>query len=403
MTLPVDDRELESLIELSRRSRARLERLHEVLTSPGHYGAGATQAQVVYAENKLRLLRLLDEDGQPQNGPPVLFIPAPVSRYFILDLMPGRSFAGYVAAAGFDVYIADFGVPTREDRFCDLAYYVDGLIRRSVRAIRRTSGAAEVGIVGYCLGGMLALLYSALNPASVSRLALLTTMVDGDVEGGIAWIAHRMGLAGESYEQPRLVSAIEVKSWFEMLAPGSNSLIGRVSNLWDRLDDSPERLRDVRTMASWVDDVVPAPGRLLAEMHRQFGPGRNGLMKGEATVGSRKVDIGKVSMPVLSVSAARDTISPPEGVDAIRSIVPQAEIVRLRGGHVGIVAGRAAAGLWPRVVDFLGDGTGNGDGNVNGTGTGTGDGDGDGDGNANANANADANGSANAAPEQGDG
>jgi len=81
-------------------------------------------------------------------------------------------------------------------------------------------------------------------------------------------------------------------------------------------------------------------------------------MKGEATVGSRPVDTGKLTMPLLSVSAARDTISPPEGVDAIASIVPQAEIVRLRGGHVGIVAGRAAAGLWPRVVEFLGNGHG---------------------------------------------
>ncbi len=361
MTFAVDERELESLIEVSRRSRAKLERLHEVLTTPGHYGAGATPAQVVYSENKLRLLRLVDDGGQPRNGPPVLFIPAPVSRYFILDLMPDRSFAGYVAAAGFDVYIADFGVPTREDRFCDLAYYVDGLIRRSVRTICRTSGVDEVGIVGYCLGGTLALLYSALHPETVARLALLTTTVDGDVEGGIAWVAHRMGLEGESYEQPRLVPAIEVKSWFEMLSPGSNSVLGRVSDLWDRLDDPPERLRDVRTMASWVDDVVPAPGRLLAEMYSQFGPGRNGLMKGEAAVGNRPVDIGNVSMPVLSVSAARDTISPPEGVDAVGSIVPQAEIVRLRGGHVGIVAGRAAAGLWPRVVEFLGNGKDSGD------------------------------------------
>jgi hypothetical protein len=48
---------------------------------------------------------------------------------------------------------------------------------------------------------------------------LLTTMVDGDVQGGIAWVAHRMGLEGESYDNPRLVPAAEVKSWFEMLAP----------------------------------------------------------------------------------------------------------------------------------------------------------------------------------------
>jgi polyhydroxyalkanoate synthase len=354
----VEERELEALLELSRRGRARLQRLHEVLTSPGHYGDGATPATVVYRENKLRLLRLLDETGQGRDGPPVLFVPAPVSRYFILDLMPGKSFAGYVAAAGFDVYIADFGTPAIEDRFSDLEYYVDGLLRRCMRKISALTGEAQINLVGYCLGGTLSLLYSAMHPETVARLVLLTTTVDGDVEGGIAWVAHRMGLAGESFDEPRLVPAAEVKSWFEMLAPGSNSVVGRVSDLWARLDEPPERLRDVRTMASWVDDVVPAPGRLLAELYRKFGPGRNGLMAGTTTVGDRDVVMASIDMPVMAVSAAKDTIAPPDSVDAISRILPQAQVTRLPGGHVGIVAGRAAPALWQQTVEFLqADGT----------------------------------------------
>ena len=200
MDEPGHERELDALLSLSAQSRARLAKLREVLTTPGHYGTGASPADVVYRENKLRLLRLTDEDGKPRTGPPVLFIPAPVSRYFIVDLLPGRSFAGFVAHAGYDVYIADFGEPTKEDRFCDLEYYVDGLIRRCVRTISRLRDGQQVSIVGYCLGGTLSLLYTAMYPETVARLALLTTMVDGDVEGGIAWIAHRMGLDGESYE-----------------------------------------------------------------------------------------------------------------------------------------------------------------------------------------------------------
>lgn len=353
MSEPSNERELEALLALSEQSRARVERLREVLTTPGHYGKGATPSTVVYTENKLKLRRLLDESGEPHPGPAVLFVPAPVSRYFILDLLPGRSFAGFIANAGFDVFIADFGEPAQEDRFADLAYYVDGLIRRSVRVVSRLRGGQKPNLVGYCLGGTLSLLYTALYPETVARLSLLTTMVDGDFEGGIAWIAHRMGLAGESYENPRLVPAVEIKRWFEMLSPGSNSVMGRVIDLWNRLDDTPERLRDVRTMASWVDDVVPAPGRLLAELYRQFGPGRNELMSGFTRVGNRKADLSRVTLPVLSVSAAKDTIAPAESVDAIGRIVPQAEVLRLPGGHVGIVAGRAALTLWRRTAEFL--------------------------------------------------
>jgi hypothetical protein len=46
-------------------------------------------------------------------------------------------------------------------------------------------------------------------------------------------------------------------------------------------------------------------------------------------------------------------IAPPAGVDAIRSIVPQTQVMRLPGGHVGIVAGRSAVALWDRTVEFL--------------------------------------------------
>ena len=350
---PPDDRELAYRLQQSGRARRKLERLREVLTTPGHYGTGASKHVVVHQDNKLRLLRLVDSDGQPRTGPPVLFVSAPVSRYFVLDLLPGRSFVGHVGDADFDVYVIDFGEPDQADRFADLDYYVNGLIARCVRRINTLTGTTAISIVGYCLGGTLALLYTALHPSTVSRLALLTTSIDGDVKGGIPWIAHCMGLPGESYEQPRLVPTVDIKSWFEMLAPGTNSQLGRTSDLWARLDQPVERLRDIRTMATWVDEPVPAPGRLLAELYREFGPGRNGLINGTAHVGDHIIDLDRVTVPVLSVSAAKDSIAPPEGVDAISRVIPHADIVRLPGGHVGIVAGRAATALWDTTIDFL--------------------------------------------------
>jgi polyhydroxyalkanoate synthase len=296
---------------------------------------------------------MVDADGRPRTGPPVLFVSAPVSRYFVLDLLPGRSFVGTVAEAGFDVYLIDFGQPDTADRFADLDHYVNGLVARCVRRITELTGEAAPSLVGYCLGGTLALLYTALHPRTVGRLVLLTTSVDGDVKGGIPWVAHCMGASGESWDDPRLVPAVEVKSWFEMLAPGSNSTLGRTRDLWSRLDEPVGRLRDIRAMATWVDDVVPAPGRLLAELFQQFGPGRNGLVNGTAQVAGQDVDLGAIEVPVLSVSAEKDTIAPPDGVDAVARLVPHAQVLRLPGGHVGIVAGRTARSLWETVVDFL--------------------------------------------------
>lgn len=336
--------------------RTKLEKLLTLLDSPGHAGSGATPSTVVHEDGTARLLRIQPEAAPNQAGAPVLFISAPVSRYFVLDLLPGRSFVGHVAAAGFDVYLLDFGDPDTPTRFADLDYYVNGLIRRAVRQISARTGSDSIAIVGYCLGGTLSLLYSALYPEKVSRLALLTTTVDGDVKGGIPWIAHCLGVEGESYDNPRLVPSSTVKSWFEMLAPGTNSLAGRTSDLWNRLDQPVDRLRDVQTMATWVDDAVPASGRLLAELYRKFGPGRNGIRRGTATVADREIDLSRLTMPVLSVSAAKDAIAPPEGVDVITELIPHAHVVRLPGGHVGIVAGRTADRLWSITTTFLSTG-----------------------------------------------
>lgn len=341
------------LLAASAQHRHRLDRLRELLDTEGHYGTGATNSRVIYEEGSMRVLRMLDDDGNPFEGPALLFVPAPVSRYFILDLMPGRSFAGHMGASGFDTYLIDFGTPADEDRFAGLEWYVEGYMKRAFRAVRRESGDDAFNVIGYCLGGTLSLLYTALHPEQVKRLVVVTTLFDSDVEGGIGWTATKLGADGESFENPRIVPAATVKSWFEMLAPGSNSQQGRIDDLMKQLDLPLEKLQGVRTMATWVDDVVPASGRLLAEISGKLGPGHNEFMQGRSSVGDIPVDLARITMPVLSISAGRDHISPPDGCDAIATVIEHAEVLRLPGGHVGMVAGSRAPAMWDRVVAFL--------------------------------------------------
>ena len=77
------------------------------------------------------------------------------------------------------------------------------------------------------------------------------------------------------------------------------------------------------------------------------------MLAGTAKVGKPQVRWHAIKIPVLSVSAAKDLIAPPEAVDAVKEIVPHAQVIRLAGGHVGIVAGRSARVLWQPTVDFL--------------------------------------------------
>jgi poly[(R)-3-hydroxyalkanoate] polymerase subunit PhaC len=62
-------------------------------------------------------------------------------------------------------------------------------------------------------------------------------------------------------------------------------------------------------------------------------------------LGGERVDLKAIRCPVLSVIAARDHIVPLAASEPLTGLVGsgQADELRLDAGHVGLVAGRAAA------------------------------------------------------------
>ena len=234
-------------------------------------------------------------------------------------------------------------------------YYVDGLVRRCVRKVALISGQPRVNLRGLLPGRHVV---AALRGA-VSRHRRAPGAADDDGRRRRRG-RHRVGGAQDGSRGRELRrtrgscrpsrSRAGSKCWRR----ARTAWPSRVGDLWDRLDDPPERLRDVRTMATGSTTSYLRPGGCWPSSIKQFGPGRNGLMAGTAY--GRRPDgrLGRQSRcRCCRCPRQKDTIAPPEGVDAIRRIVPHAEVMRLPGGHVGIVAGRTAAALWERTVEFL--------------------------------------------------
>ena len=72
---------------------------------------GATPSEVVYEEDRLRLLRY-PSDGPIKHETPLLFVFALVNRPYILDILPSKSVVAHFVNAGFDTYLIDWGKPT---------------------------------------------------------------------------------------------------------------------------------------------------------------------------------------------------------------------------------------------------------------------------------------------------
>jgi len=104
---------------------ARAMRAQLVLLSPPEVDVGTTPSDVVYTENKLRLLHYRPL-AEARAGTPVLVVYALINKPYILDLQSDRSVVRSLLSRGLDVYLIDWGVPSDADRHLTLADYVDG-------------------------------------------------------------------------------------------------------------------------------------------------------------------------------------------------------------------------------------------------------------------------------------
>jgi polyhydroxyalkanoate synthase len=67
-------------------------------------------------------------------------------------------------------------------------------------------------------------------------------------------------------------------------------------------------------------------------------------------------DLSAISVPVLNVMAERDHIVPLAAAEPVARLIGQTEELRLAAGHVGLVAGRAAAKVTlPGIAGWIAD------------------------------------------------
>src|SRR5262249_28578710 len=111
---------------------------------------------------------------------PVLICYALVNRPYILDLQPERSVVRQLLKRGFDVYLIDWGVPTAADRTMRLQDYVCGLMKSVAGVVCELSKVERFHLLGYCMGGTMSAMFTALNPGLVSTLALMAAPIDFD-------------------------------------------------------------------------------------------------------------------------------------------------------------------------------------------------------------------------------
>ena len=325
---------------------------------------GITPRQTIYSQGTLKLHHYTPQADSVYRVP-VLIVTSLVNQPYILDLVPGQSMVEHLLQQGFDVYMIEWGRPRREHAGLTLEDHVLDRLPRCVERVLQHSGQTQLSIIGYCIGGLLSVLYAGLEPtaaqpaprtapqaAALKNLVCMAAPVNGD---GLVSLKAWMG---EGYDEEALIEqfgnvpADWVQNALRALRP-----FGKLSGAMNLLNqiDNPEVVRSNLRMGKWETDNIPLPGGVFRQLVNDFLRA-NKLVKGEWRLGGQSVDLRRITVPLLHLLAADDHITPYASAKDLVSMVgsrDKQELV-IKGGHVGLVAGRGAqTRMWPALDAWL--------------------------------------------------
>jgi polyhydroxyalkanoate synthase len=315
---------------------------------------GTTPHDVIFERGTLRLLRYRRKTPAIYSEP-VLFCYALINRPYILDLQPDKSIVARYLEAGFEVYMIDWGVPSPADRGLSLESYVCVLLREVVEIILQAHRLSDLHLLGYCMGGTMGALLAALEPSLVRTLTLLAAPIDFGARDSLLslWTDPKHFDVDAFIETHGNCPAWFLQSCFTLMKPVQNLLAKNLA-FYESMDD-PRLVTDYFAMERWINDNIPVAGETFREFVKKLYQ-RDELVRGELYVGNRRVDLGRITCPLLLLTATNDHLVPPPSTEGIRAKVGSRTIrsMTIDAGHVGlVVGGKAHRSVWPEATRWL--------------------------------------------------
>ncbi|MFU8815461.1 MAG: PHA/PHB synthase family protein [Pseudomonadales bacterium] len=316
---------------------------------------GTTPKEVLYERGTLKLYHYLPQADEVYRVP-VLLVMATTNKAYVFDLAPGQSMVEYLLKQGFDVYVIDWEPPRPEEKNLDLADYTQDFIPTCVRCVQQDCGETDISIVGYCMGGVLSLIYAATHlDGPLKNLACITTPVNW-AEMGLT----RIWSDEKHFDVDRLVDTLGivpksvVEASFEMLRPAQKTA-GRI-RVWEQIWND-EFVKSYRAFERWGNETLPLAGEYFRQTTKEL-MWANRLYKGELVVGGHKVDLANIQVPIMHTVAEHDHIVNYKASKPLLELVgsQDKEELVLKGGHVSLIAGpNAVRRMWPALARWLGE------------------------------------------------
>lgn len=345
---------LDSTIKEAEKAREKFSKAIDLaLTNPPDVEVGTSPHEVIFTENKLKLLhyRPMAKKTHPV---PLIMIFALVNRPYILDLKPGRSVVEVLLNKGIDVYLIDWGAPGDEDKNLGLDHYINRYIKQVVRKVKKDSGSDKVSILGYCMGGSMSAMYTSLYPEDVQNLILMTAGIDYKTEGTLNLWGDKPNFDVDKFvEAYGNVPPEFLQAGFLFMKPVQN-LISKYVNFYENVDNEAF-VENFLAMEKWLNDNIAVAGEVFREFVKYLYQ-ENQLAENRLRINGKLIDLKKIKCPVLNLIAEHDHLVPPASSLVFNELISSNDkkTIVYPTGHIGLsVSSRSLKGLWPEVADWL--------------------------------------------------
>ncbi|NWJ47677.1 MAG: polyhydroxyalkanoic acid synthase [Chloroflexi bacterium] len=298
----------------------------------------ATPGKVIYRNRLIELIQYSPTTDMVQ-AEPILFVPAWIMKYYILDLKSDNSMVKYLVDKGHTVFMISWKNPTSEDRDISFDDYRTMGIMSAIEVISQVVPDRKIQAVGYCIGGtMLTITAAAMARDGDDRLkslTLFTTQTDFTEAGDLMYFIDESQvdyLENIMWRQGYLDTG-QMAGAFQMLR--SNDLVWS-KGVQDYLLGHREPLND---LMAWNADGTRLPYRMHSEYLRSMFL-KNALFEGHFMVKGRPVSISDIRIPVYIIATAKDHVAPWKSVYKIMlPLDTDTTFVLTSGGHnAGIVS-----------------------------------------------------------------
>ncbi len=343
---------LSKLAAETEKVQSRAQKASEVLLEDLDTDLAKTPYEVVYQEDRVKLKHYLPRTDIRYKTP-LLVTYALINRETMLDLQPGRSVVERFLDAGIDLYMIDWGYPTRKDRFLGFDDHINGYMDNVVDFIRDKYGVEKINLMGICMGGTFSVIYSALHPDKIKNLVTTVTPTNFDTNKGLlhVWM--------ESIDVDRVVDTFgnlpaDIMNLGFLLLNPARLMIDKYVGFMENMDNKTFVENFVR-MEKWIFDSPDLPGEVFRQFIKDCYQG-NKLLQNKLEVGGQRVDLNKLTMPLLNIYGKFDHLVPPEACEQLVNKVgsKDTEDICLNTGHIGIyVSSKYQEQFAPKIASWL--------------------------------------------------